>query len=43
MGQSEIFNARIINGGRITIPEIVRAKLDLAEGEIVEVSVRKTT
>jgi len=40
MGE-QTFTAKIISEGRITVPETTRMLLDLKEGDIVEVKLRR--
>ena len=39
--EEEIFLGRIITGGRVTIPDEVREKLDLKHGNLVKIRIKK--
>lgn len=41
MSESKEFSAKVIQGGRITIPEHIRIDLDLKKGDRVRVVIQK--
>lgn len=41
MSRAEIFVAKVVNGGRITVAKDVRTKLGIEDGNYVQVSIQK--
>ena len=41
MARTEIFVAKVVNGGRITIEKSVRDKLGINEGDYVQMAIQK--